>query len=81
MRAQNSIELDFANSPDLAAIFSGKEPGDKCKFEVTMQIGEIDEKGVKGSIDKISSDYDDEEKVATPQPEAPMAVKITPMPM
>lgn len=82
MRSQNTIELNFETSPQLAAIFANKKPGDKCTFEITMQVGEINEQRVKGPIEKIASDYDDEdEKVAEPSPEEPMTVKINAMPM
>jgi hypothetical protein len=75
----NEIHLDFANNEALAAIFAHKAPGDKCTVEITLQIKEINEKRAIGSIEKVVSDYEDEEKSAKPSPEAPMMIEMKPM--
>lgn len=77
MTAANAITIDISTSPELAALFEGKEAGDACEFTVTMKVKEITEDEVIGVIEKVAQDYDgEEEEEAVPTPEEPMAMKI-----
>ena len=77
MTAANAITIDISTSPELAALFDGKEAGDTCEFTVKMKVKEKNENEVSGVIEKVTSDYDsEEEEAAVPTAEEPMAIKV-----
>jgi hypothetical protein len=58
--AKNSMTITLGENPEFDAVFAGKQPGDKCKFEVKGVIKESDSKSVTVYIDDI--EYDGEPK-------------------
>lgn len=77
--SKNEISFDYANNPDLAEIFSGKKPGDKCSIELDLMVKEADEKKARCVIEKVSYDTDtDDTKEAEPAPDEPMKMDVGP---
>lgn len=76
---KNIVSGDFANNPEFASIFAGKQPGDECEFTLKVVLNEINDKGFKAGIKKITSEYD-EEKKAEPTAENPVSVTVMAMP-
>lgn len=73
---KNKIHLDFASNPEMAEFFSQKKSGDKCTFEVTMQVDRVNGESAEGTIEKIAYESQGQEKEATPEPEKPMMMEI-----
>lgn len=76
---KNKLHLDYANNPDLAEAFSRKKAGDKCTFEVTIQVDDVDDKRVTGTIEKVTLEASGDEKKdkeAEPTPEEPMMMEM-----
>lgn len=77
----HNLSIDFAKNSELREAFSHKSPGDKCTFEVEMQVNEMDDQGVRGSINRIELEgYEptspDKEKEIKPDAEEPVMVVI-----
>jgi hypothetical protein len=73
----DSITINFEKSPELKELFSRKKAGDKCEFEVTVQVNEISPDGMKGTIESITFEDDEgEEKEAEPDAEKPAMIKM-----
>lgn len=51
---KNSIEIDWTDNPDLAAVFKDKNVGGKFELKITGQINELDEACMKGSIERVT---------------------------
>lgn len=49
----NNITLNFSKNPELKEAFSHKEIGHTCRFEIEMQVNEMDADEVRGIIKEI----------------------------
>jgi len=73
----DNIDINFAKSPELKELFSRKKPGDKCTFEVTVQVNELNQDSVKGTIQKITfQSHDGEEEEVKPDAEEPAMIEM-----
>lgn len=81
MNQVNKVTLDFRDNPELKEAFAGKQPGDKCKFTVELQINEISDDGLVGTVEEIEtrSEYKDRhggDDAAVPDSESPVMLAI-----
>lgn len=76
---KNKVHIDYGSNPDLAEAFSRKKPGEKCTFEVTIQVDKVDEKSVTGTIERVAleSSGDKEEKETEPTADEPMMMEMS----
>jgi hypothetical protein len=87
LNRNQDIYLDFVTDPSLAAAFNDYNPGDKCTFEVTIEIKSKDMKGLSGTIEPGSvtpEGYEREEPnndsgVTTPAPQPPGSFATAPV--
>lgn len=54
MQMRNKVTLDYKDNPELRAAFQGKAVGDKCTLEVELQVDELTEEGLVGTIESIT---------------------------
>lgn len=59
---KNSMTITLGENPEFDAVFSGKQPGDKCKFQVEGTVKETDSKSVTVYIDEIEYEGKGEDK-------------------
>lgn len=79
MDQPDKLFLSIKDNPELAAVFANKQPGDKCKLEVEVQVDEKTDKMVSCSIDSASpieySEEDDAKEVSeSPEPDGESVV-------
>ncbi len=73
----DSITINFSKSPELKELFTQKKVGDKCSFEVEMQVNEITPDEASGSIEKITFEsHDEEEKEVEPDAKEPAMIEM-----
>ena len=68
---KNKITWDFANSPELKAMFSGWEVGKEYSLQVKFQLDELTNDGASCTISEITAE-EPEEKTVTPDNETPV---------
>jgi hypothetical protein len=71
---KNEIRLDFADNPAVRNLFGRHKAGDKTKLVLRLQINNVTEQGVDGTIESLASgddidlEDDDETDETEPQP-------------
>lgn len=55
-KSRRSLTLDYTDNPELQEVFARKNPGDKCKLTVTLQVDRVDKEGMEGTIEEITPD-------------------------
>src|SRR5690242_13875591 len=66
MDMQNKVTLDYRDNPELRDAFAGKQVGDKCKLTVEIQIDEMNDEGVVGTVESMTPDgYEPNDENAT----------------
>lgn len=58
---KNSMTITLGENPEFDAVFAGKQPGDKCKFQIEGTVKETDSKSVTVYIDEIEYEGKGEE--------------------
>jgi hypothetical protein len=72
---RNKITWDFANSPDLKALFAGWSVGETYSLNVKFQLDELTPDGASCTIQEITSeekDADGEPKTVEPDTSSPV---------
>lgn len=63
MDTPDKLTLTTKDNPELAALFANKQPGDKCKLELEVQLDEKTPDGVTCSVDSAAPvEYSAEEE-------------------
>lgn len=81
MQMRNKVHFDFKDNPKLRDTFSGKQVGDRCTLEVELQVDELTEEGLVGTVKSITPEgyephsADDEEEIS-PASDEPVLMVI-----
>lgn len=70
------VDIDYANNPDLAEIFSGKDSGDRCRLTLELQVISKKPDGITLGIEKVIAPEYGEEYEAEPDTKEPIMVRI-----
>lgn len=77
MDAKNQITFDFANNPELAALFAAWQIGESYELRVKFQLNEMGKEGAKGTIEQVtSSEEKAEEKPVAPDRTSPVMIAM-----
>lgn len=71
---KNKISFDFANNPELKALFSGWQIGKSYKLEVAFQLDEMTEQGASCTLQEITSEEPEAEPMKMDADHPVMAV-------
>jgi hypothetical protein len=63
---KNKISFDFANNPDLKALFGGWNVGESYELTIKFQLDSMDENGATATVQEVASEESDETEPITP---------------
>ena len=71
----NVIEIDYANNPDLQAIFAPKTAGESCRLTLDLQVIAKSPHSIRLGINKVmSEDYETED--IEPNEKEPIVMRL-----
>jgi hypothetical protein len=56
---KNKISFDFANNPDLKALFGGWNVGESYELTIKFQLDSMDENGAQATVQEVVSEEPD----------------------
>lgn len=85
MSERNQVTFDFAQNPELKALFANWEAGKSYRLEIGFQLDSMDDNGAKGTIEEVVHEEKGEEpKSIEPTESSPVMIvmmgKATKMP-
>lgn len=73
----NEIRLDVGSSPALAAMFSGKQPGDECEVTIAFVMKDSANETIRGTITKVYIEEDGENPEVEAEPNSDEPIMVT----
>lgn len=75
---KNVVRFDYADNPQLAALFANWKVGDRYTMEIEFQLNSVDKDGASGSLLEVTHDPDEPGQTATEiEPDGAEPVMLT----